>query len=250
MPYLCTDEWQLTPDESVIESVQSASHCIQHSCKSYVRSFWVWADTRLALIAALVQSSGNAATTEAAELEGVGIEAASQSLSNICSTIQKVIFETDREGRSSGYGIILDMIEPVPYSSTDGWDMFASGLIRPQSYCMSSAIMKAVLNSLRARTAAVVDSDGALRRLREITEHALTTWTGTKREGRRGSSSEPMGLEALAFVLGCQSLHPIAYTTLEDLIKASPFKKGLEVSTIFACSAADYSRVSSRWDGQ
>jgi hypothetical protein len=219
----------------VVESVQLASHCIQNNCDFSPRSFWVWADTRLALIAAIVQSAGKEATTQTVKLEDVGTEAASRSLPDICSMIQQSIFETDREGRRSRYGNYLDMMEPVPYSITDEWGMFSSRLTLPQSYYMPSTVIKAVLDSLQTRTAAIVDSDGALKRLRGITEHALTTWTCTQQESRRGSSSEPMGLEALAFVLRCQSLHPVAYTTLEDLIKASPFRKGLEVSTMFYC---------------
>jgi hypothetical protein len=217
----------------VIEAVELASQCIHNSCQFYSRSFWVWADTRLALIAAVVQSSGNDGGMETVELELVGSETAPQSLPNICSMIQQSIFKADGEGRVSCYGTYLDMIEPVPYSSTDEWDMFSSGLSGRESYCIPPAIMNAALGSLYARTVAIVDSDGALRRLRDITQHALTTWTGTRQEGRRSSSSEPMGLEALAFVLRCQSLHPVAYTTLEELIKASPYKKGLQVSTTF-----------------
>jgi hypothetical protein len=220
----------------VIDAVELASQCIHNSCQFYLRSFWVWADTRLALIAAVVQSSGNDGGTDAAQLENVGSETAPQSLPNICSMIQQSIFEADGEGRVSRYGTYLDMIEPVPYPSTDEWGMFSSGLYRRQSYCIPPAIMNAALGSLHARTVAIVDSDGALRRLRDITQHALMTWTGTRQESRRSSSSEPMGLEALAFVLNCQSLHPVAYTTLEELIKDSPYKQGLEVSTAFLLS--------------
>src|SRR5437764_269908 len=132
--------------------MQLASNCIHNSCEFYLRSFWVWADTRLALIAAVVQNSGDDFGKETVELENAAPEATSQSLPNICLMIQQSIFKADEEGRISRYGTYLDMIEPVPYSSTDEWDMFSSGLARRQSYCMPPAIMKAVLNSLQART--------------------------------------------------------------------------------------------------
>ena len=205
--------------------MECALKCIDQKCSLWLRSFWLLADLKLAIIAAAIQAS---ATQEPIILR-------------VSRTTYEKMDNALRAGgrlssRVEAFVEYLSWVEPTfvcqnhsacitsSYSATETMDSIRD-------------IYGSLTQHLAERQRTVFDSNNALLSIRTRMEDTIRDWTSTTDAAFSHATSNLVlqHTEMMAYILFCPQLHPVSYATLERLIRDNQ-ERGLHVRADQGCN--------------